>query len=861
MKMILNPFFLILYQVICKLFPGRKPKFESKAKTKRKQAKATTKVGTRPITPPKNKKQVKMKTEPGDKKMTYSNKDSTMSLLSQIRSHLWKGSEYGNAAIMIGSGMSKNAAPVHPNVPSMPNWEQLTAGFAEALTPGSDELGRVSPLELAARYEARFGRVSLHNLLIRIVPDKVHTPSNLHKKLLNLPWADVFTTNYDTLLERTLSYLQPDRHYQVIKSVQSIAASSAPRIVKLHGSFPDTFPLIITDEDYRTYPVRFAPFVNMVQQSMMENIFCLIGFSGDDPNFIQWAGWVRDNLGENAPQIYLCGVYDREDSSRIEYLGARKVSIVDISVFLNPEDPDDTRSSVALERMLQFLEAGRPEDPLKWGSHPNISRSSVTTRKREYVEIMQILSSVRQKFPGWIVCPKKLRMEYWKETLDPAIQSVDWSELRDKPLDIKAGLLYEIVWGLDLCHYPLVGIIKTELELVVEEILQTTSAKKCNKLLFLTLCLLREYRYSFDADKYDGLWNRIDKHPSLSITSRENPGLQYERCLYYWYRLEYKIFNEHLQHWTDNSGDPFWKTRKASLFLMQGDLEQATAILQGSLADIRSNLNSSPSDVSLLSREAWTMYLLQYHFRKTLAGASSDMQGRWDYLARYHCDPFAELNIEYEFDGKAAEAEVTEKEEFDPGRVTVLTSLGTRRSRDQLLNILLPFRLRETAGCPLSYGSYSTCDDRMIKFLPQLLHYEPNVFLSACVQTHSNKFSGHLKRVDVASLDQEIVTWWNNRLMETVPFLIERLGASRGPIFETPPWENILGTALDLLSKLSIRGNQGDSKKLLNLICKLYTHNALRSTFQLFEPIDNVFRRVLESCSNDLISEQLPTLI
>ena len=40
----------------------------------------------------------------------------------------------------------------------------------------------------------------------------------------------------------------------------------------------------------------------------MENTFVLIGFSGDDPNFLQWSGWVRDNLGPSTPPIYLCGL-------------------------------------------------------------------------------------------------------------------------------------------------------------------------------------------------------------------------------------------------------------------------------------------------------------------------------------------------------------------------------------------------------------------------------------------------------------------------------------------------------------------------------------------------------------------------
>ena len=40
-------------------------------------------------------------------------------------------------------------------------------------------------------------------ILKQAVPDEDFVPSRLYKKLMELPWCDVFTTNYDTLLERT----------------------------------------------------------------------------------------------------------------------------------------------------------------------------------------------------------------------------------------------------------------------------------------------------------------------------------------------------------------------------------------------------------------------------------------------------------------------------------------------------------------------------------------------------------------------------------------------------------------------------------------------------------------------------------
>src|SRR5207249_2970550 len=122
--------------------------------------------------------------------------------------------------------------------------------------------------------------------------------------LLELPWADVFTTNYDTLLERTEV---PGRNYQIVSTPNELTTAFAPRIVKLHGSFHAQIPLIITEEDYRRYPRDFAAFVNSVQQSLLENAFVLLGFSGEDPNFLEWTGWIRDELGTKHAPMYLVG--------------------------------------------------------------------------------------------------------------------------------------------------------------------------------------------------------------------------------------------------------------------------------------------------------------------------------------------------------------------------------------------------------------------------------------------------------------------------------------------------------------------------------------------------------------------------
>lgn len=235
---------------------------------------------------------------------------------------------------MIGAGFSMNAEAIFENAKRFPMWQDLGNVFYKKVRGAeikNAEYNFFDPLKLAYEVEANFGRSVLDSILRNTIPDSEYKPSELHLSLLNLPWTDVFTTNYDTLLERAAD-LVSQRNYKVIVNKDNLVHSVPPRIIKLHGCFSASTPLIISEEDYRTYPQKYAPFVNTVQQTLLENTLCLIGFSGDDPNFLKWIGWIRDNLGaQNAPKIYLIGVLNLSTSQE-KALSQYNVTCVDMSL-------------------------------------------------------------------------------------------------------------------------------------------------------------------------------------------------------------------------------------------------------------------------------------------------------------------------------------------------------------------------------------------------------------------------------------------------------------------------------------------------------------------------------------------------
>ncbi len=223
--------------------------------------------------------------------------------LERIATALWSQRNRGKAAVMIGSGMSLNARRKSglPGQGGFPTWRSLSEAFVEGLYPESslerhrqNALARSTStsgsLRLAEEYEAAHGRAALDQLLLSTIPDADFEPSPLHELLLKLPWSDVFTTNYDTLLERAARTIA-HRRYEVVTSASELGHAHRPRIVKLHGSFPSSGPFTITEEDFRTYPVRAAAFCSnpWLAKPLSRMASAFSASSGDDPNFLQWS--------------------------------------------------------------------------------------------------------------------------------------------------------------------------------------------------------------------------------------------------------------------------------------------------------------------------------------------------------------------------------------------------------------------------------------------------------------------------------------------------------------------------------------------------------------------------------------------
>lgn len=203
----------------------------------------------------------------------------------------------------------------------------------------------------------------------------------------------------------------------VVRTEADLTHARSPRIVKLHGTIGDPGPLIFAQEDYRMYPVKHAAFVNLARQVFIENELCMVGFSGDDPNFLQWAGWVRDHPGGRARRIYLVGNLRLERATRT-YLEAHNIAPIDFAPLVENLTPS-LKHAAATRIFIDELRKAKPSPRHEWkltpydqfplpkagiGAHQQVHKDSGFAADL-LKKTIPLFKADRENYPGWPAPP------------------------------------------------------------------------------------------------------------------------------------------------------------------------------------------------------------------------------------------------------------------------------------------------------------------------------------------------------------------------------------------------------------------------------------------------------------------------
>ena len=776
-----------------------------------------------------------------------------------------------------------------PDAGDAPLWYDLATEITKRLYPRHDsenqpgELGDNPTtgdlLGLAQEYKTAFGRTDLQRFLQQQIRDADFTPGDVHEQLMRLPWRDVFTTNWDTLLERTGPQVL-ERGYHTVVDKDQIPLANRPRIVKLHGSLPAQFPLIFTEEDYRTYPTEFAPFVNTVQQAMMETVFCLIGFSGNDPNFLHWSGWVRDNLGASAPKIYLAGWLDLSPHRR-RMLEDRDVVPIDLAH--HPEAhtwPEHLRHRYATEWVLHTLERGRPYDVTDWPSPRTEWNSTVPDYLQPVVEVtfgqpqrepgretqgasadtqervretLKIWKHNRRMYPGWLVLPSGEERETLIRRTDAWEHHILGSLSNFSPVE-RLNAIRELVWRREILLQPISFDIESAAEAALLSIdcrHRTVDGVGDTKIDWgetreawrsVALELVTAARFRFDRDLFD------KRTESLEPFANDHPDvghrIRHERCLWAVYSMNFEALEVLLRGWNVDDSDPAWMIRKAAMLWESDRNDEAAELVKKALNAIRS-VRDGPLSVASASREGWALWSAWSVDNRRM------FNKRWDELARLKCDAAFEKNLiarRLSESGRAKETPLFDLE----ARKGISHRFSNAESE---LAAYRAIRLSEVAGLPpiarhagLPMGVSS---DILKLAAADLAAASPELavrlVLRSCTYEKDEALQSVLSRTRVALIPDDSV----RQLAEECTTLIE---------YGLPhSWVERIRVAFEVLSRLVLRL---DPDKALDVFDKALGYYANRrdrvaSHVLLSKPLANLLRRSWSALTPDHRSSRI----
>lgn len=788
--------------------------------------------------------------------------DSIRPYLNEIAERLWAE----RAAVMVGAGFSKNAGD------GFPDWNQLGDLFykkAHGVKPDPHKQKYLNVLRLAEEVQAAIGRPALENLLRSNIPDLNIEPSGLHAELLEFPWVDVFTTNYDTLLERASAKVVT-RRYEPVVNKEDIPYAIKPRIVKLHGSFPSERPFIITEEDYRHYPHRYAPFVNTVQQALLENTFCLIGFSGDDPNFLQWTGWIRDNLGKDKTQkIYLVGVFDLS-SARLQLLAERGIIVVDLSCCDGIEKHDHKN---ALSRFFEYIRSRKP-DALNWPynsktMHPDDSADRI----EEIQKITDEWRAQRHDYPGWLILPHDNRENLWRYT-DAWVNYLP--DMEKSPFGVDIQYAFELIWRLERCLLPVFDNIAELCEKTLEkywpfknesppascqvhageEKFQNLPWKHFREAwLFISLAMLRFYREEGYLEKWKETEIRL-KAISDHLSAEQREFLNYEGFLFSLFTLDLPNAKQRLENWRPNEAQPYWMAKRAAALAEIGLLSEAETIVRDALENVRNKLNQKvgTADLTLVSLESNAMLLGKYiqdavSLEKgewgKLQGKRAQFKDRWNELKGFKCDPWNEIKL-FELTLKNPPIQkktVSEKREFDIGRVTQTRHLGT--TDQEGLNAYAFLRFCEEVGLPYRVGSYTMTTETALASLQRISRYSSFWAIATLARL------GDVKAVDSLFSRQSVYRFTTKEADQLISGYLDSLNKSRDDIHAGDAFRNdSFGVRLvqllpEVMSRLCCKCSTERKHRILDFVTGIYGSPDKTN----YRNVKNLLNRLISSMS------------
>lgn len=211
--------------------------------------------------------------------------------------------------IFIGAGVSKSSG-------DLPGWEDIVNALKSELNDCKEQ----DFLKIAQLYFLEFGEKKYYERIQELFSCH-YVPSTVHHLILQLEPEKIITTNWDSLLEQTVTegfYL-----YDTIVNDQELSESTLPKkIIKMHGDFNHR-NIVFKEDDYLNYEYNFPLLSNYIKGILSSHTILFLGYSFNDIDLKLITTWIKNNSSSRHP-LYLAEF--EEKPAQIKYLEHHHIS-------------------------------------------------------------------------------------------------------------------------------------------------------------------------------------------------------------------------------------------------------------------------------------------------------------------------------------------------------------------------------------------------------------------------------------------------------------------------------------------------------------------------------------------------------
>jgi hypothetical protein len=268
--------------------------------------------------------------------------------VDDLRSQIGKDS--ASVLIFLGAGLSFGVGrflgrasferPSPHDNDRFPSWPDLIARMKGELLEGSDKATQISYnlffdhneyTDYTQLFRSAVGNERYFEFLqgqFRTEEADAASLTPSHTELVRLPIPELFTTNYDELIE--LKFNEAGVELEVSSTAEEFRAHQPAHperhLIKLHGTISRQETIVLTRDDYAaSRKSRTAMFDHLAHEVHYVS-FLFVGFSLSDPNFNLIRDDARLAMGEDMPVSYLA--QQRSDPVVRRYLDSLDVRTI-----------------------------------------------------------------------------------------------------------------------------------------------------------------------------------------------------------------------------------------------------------------------------------------------------------------------------------------------------------------------------------------------------------------------------------------------------------------------------------------------------------------------------------------------------